>query len=405
MDYLSACCPGCASFLVEPFVRCVQCNPPLLLCLQTTSFPLLHPAWRASEELALLDSLLDCGYGNWHDVAMHVRGKTQEECEEHHTFHYSVPPLGKDLRRSPVLLSSSKAIPFTSSEDPPRPAADSPLCWELAGYMAPRSDFAEEYDQCAEWDLRDLEFSDDESDIFYQLKLAVVDIYLSRVRERQRRKRIIRKLGLINLRRFQGHLGIGAQSLLQALRPFCRLLRSLKLDKILQSFALELELRQEVKRLKQGREAGILTLRGLKLFGRLWNARLCCPTRIILSDVMHFTQDTGACQQWLQRQAALDAGQIPTGPIVPTLGRRNAPPLDLTGLPGTEKLTENEKELCRQVRLVPESYLMHRAVLEAESRKQGGLRLARARSLIKIDVNKTRRLYDFLLKQGFINQG
>lgn len=36
--------------------------------------------------------------------------------------------------------------------------------------------------------------------------------------------------------------------------------------------------------------------------------------------------------------------------------------------------------------------------------KIGYLRLADARRLIKIDVNKTRVLYDFLLEHGFVNK-
>lgn len=43
-------------------------------------------------------------------------------------------------------------------------------------------------------------------------------------------------------------------------------------------------------------------------------------------------------------------------------------------------------------------------MLIAENAKIGYLRLADARKLIKIDVNKTRQLYDFLLKGGFINK-
>jgi len=54
------------------------------------------------------------------------------------------------------------------------------------------------------------------------------------------------------------------------------------------------------------------------------------------------------------------------------------------------------------VRLVPESYLEFKNVLVNECRKQGQLRLAQARMLIKIDVNKTRKIYDFLVSEHFI---
>ena len=61
-------------------------------------------------------------------------------------------------------------------------------------------------------------------------------------------------------------------------------------------------------------------------------------------------------------------------------------------------------QLCQTVRLVPEAFLEFRAILVNECRKHCGLRLAQARTLIKIDVNKTRKLYDFLLLDGQITK-
>jgi transcriptional adapter 2-alpha len=40
----------------------------------------------------------------------------------------------------------------------------------------------------------------------------------------------------------------------------------------------------------------------------------------------------------------------------------------------------------------------------SESEKRAGLRLSEARNLATIDVNKTRRIYDFLAREGFIHK-
>lgn len=61
-------------------------------------------------------------------------------------------------------------------------------------------------------------------------------------------------------------------------------------------------------------------------------------------------------------------------------------------------------QLCSTVRLVPESYLEFRKILMEECHKLGHLRLAQARCMIKIDVNKTRKIYDFLVEEGLINK-
>lgn len=55
-------------------------------------------------------------------------------------------------------------------------------------------------------------------------------------------------------------------------------------------------------------------------------------------------------------------------------------------------------------RIVPQAYLDYKNILVAENSKVGHLRLADARRLIKIDVNKTRQIYDFLIDNGHINK-
>lgn len=82
--------------------------------------------------------------------------------------------------------------------------------------------------------------------------------------------------------------------------------------------------------------------------------------------------------------------------------KRKSTPLDILGLPGYEKLNDDEKQLCSTLRLVPTAYMDYKTILLTENTRTGYLRLADARRLIKIDVNKTRQLYDFLLKFGFI---
>lgn len=33
--------------------------------MQTSDFPVLEPGWTAQEEMALLEAVMDCGFGNW----------------------------------------------------------------------------------------------------------------------------------------------------------------------------------------------------------------------------------------------------------------------------------------------------------------------------------------------------
>ncbi|KAM4701741.1 transcriptional adapter 2-alpha isoform 3-T3 [Discoglossus pictus] len=378
--------------------------------IMTCDFPVLDPSWTAQEEMALLEAVMDCGFGNWQDVANQMRTKTKEDCEKHYMKHFINNPLFAstllNLKQAEEEKTADTAIPFQPAEDPPRPTFESLLSRDMAGYMPARADFIEEFDNYAEWDLRDIDFVEDDSDILHDLKNAVVDIYHSRLKERQRRKRIIREHGLINLRKFQileRRYPKDLQALYDTMRRFARILGPLEHDRFIESHALEFELRREIKRLQEYRSSGIKTFCSAKMYDRLKKSREEERLkRTMLSEVLHYIQDGNACQQWLKRQAAIDSGVHPITPVVSSSGRRSAPPLDLTGLPGTEKLTVKEKELCQMVRLVPGAYLEYKAALMNECNKQGSLRLAQARALIKIDVNKTRKIYDFLLREGFI---
>uniref|UniRef100_A0A8C7ZB74 Transcriptional adapter n=1 Tax=Oryzias sinensis TaxID=183150 RepID=A0A8C7ZB74_9TELE len=393
-------CRGCSSHLTEPYIKCAECGPsPFLLCLQcftrgfeykkhqsdhryeimTSDFPVLEPGWTAQEEMALLEAVMDCGFGNWQDVAYQMRTKTKEECESHYMKNFINNPLFSStllsLKKTKDSRFAEGAIPFKPCDDPPRPIFDSVLSRDMAGYMPARADFMEEFDNYAEWDLKDIDFVDDDSDILHALKLAVVDIYHSRLKERQRRKKIIRDHGLINLRKFQmleRCYPKEVQELYDAMRRFARVVGPTEHDKFIESHA--------------GHPA--LSAKVYERVGRLREEER--KKRTMLNDVLQYIQDGKACQQWLMELC--------------TTGRRSAPPLNLTGLPGTEKLNEREKELCQVVRLVPGAYLEYKQALLNECRRQGGLRLAQARALIKIDVNKTRKIYDFLIKEGYITK-
>lgn len=74
----------------------------------------------------------------------------------------------------------------------------------------------------------------------------------------------------------------------------------------------------------------------------------------------------------------------------------------ITDLPGYSKLDAGERILCSTSRLIPQAYLEYKNQLIAEQAKLGHLRLGDARRLIKIDVNKTRQIYDFLVENGHI---
>lgn len=80
------------------------------------------------------------------------------------------------------------------------------------------------------------------------------------------------------------------------------------------------------------------------------------------------------------------------------------PRMNVCNLPGFQKLDDDERELCAQIKMLPESYLKFKELLINECDKSNGIVLKIARSLVRIDVNKTRKIYNLLMAKNIIWQ-
>ena len=420
---------GCA--LITPYIHCMECDhQKVYLCLRCfargldiglhrsdhcyevvrNDFSIFESNWTASSELKLLDAVAECGEGNWGDVSARVGGKTRQQCQRHYTKYYLESPVPSlPTMPLPDVTHHPTPVALRLCEDPPRPADGSTLQMDMSGYSPARGDFTVEHDNYAEMDLRDMNFSATDTPLEKELKFSVLDIYYNVLKERHRRKKLIRDHGLINikkhyvhLRRYENTVGIHQA---EVMRVFCTLLPAEKYEAYLEGLCYEAELRSRTRKLQEHRSAGLTKHHMVRIYEVLKKRRdEETERRTFLNDVLQHSHATTMAQHWAQKQQVLD--NLCKGVPVPTSiqPRRNAPPLDIVDLPGYDRLLDSEKQLCSLVRLVPESYGDFKTILVTECRKQGYLRLAQARTMIKIDVNKTRKIFDFLLEQGFINK-
>jgi SWIRM domain len=89
--------------------------------------------------------------------------------------------------------------------------------------------------------------------------------------------------------------------------------------------------------------------------------------------------------------------------INPKQPRKPANPLNITNAADFHLLSPAEQTLCSQLRILPKSYLVIKETLFRELLRTGGtLRKRQARELIKIDVNKTARIFEFFQQQGWL---
>ncbi|XP_050409918.1 transcriptional adapter 2-alpha [Patella vulgata] len=437
-------CSGCSSVLIEPYIRCIQCSENnVQICLHCfangvefdnhesnhsyimirNDFSIFEKRWTAMEEINLLKAIEEYGYGNWKEIADQVKSKSGSECERHYNKHYiDNPTQSLPEFTEPEISFHPAPIVFKLCDDPPRPSEGSTIINDMGGYFAARGDFTIEYDNYCELDISQIDDVDDNDDddddedslweedkkLMSDLKFAAVQIYHTCLKERDRRKKIIRDYGLINMskifvtnKRYERTI----RSLVDGLRCFSTLFTPIEYDQYLETLHYERELKQEIMRLKEYRQNGITKLRNIRLFKVLNKRReVTRSKRHLLSDLLTYVQDEDNCKSWLQRQAFIETmskgGNVP----LPTAPRKAPAPLDITGYPGYDKLSQNDKEICTTIRLVPEAFMEFKKVLIKECQKLGCLKLAQARSLIKIDVNKTRKLYDHLISDGTINK-
>lgn len=426
-----SCC-ACKSTLSEPYVRCAECSD-VEICPNCFSngaeigehknnhnyiiikneFPVIYGSdWSARQELELMDVLIECGFGNWVDISRKLQNKSPEECKQHYLQNYidnqSLPGLPK-IKETEASLCGSEPVPYLYKlqdlEDPPRFANNTINYKLLAGYNAARSDFEVNFDNHAELLVSDLKFDefspgDKHYDLGRDLQAAIVNAYNHRLKERQRRRRIVRNHGLISFRRtmswLQRYESTLTRPLIERLLTFMQLVGGMEFDYIIEGLHHAGELRNYMERLFQFRQNGLRKFHSVPTFKTLAKLRMDND-----KERKQYMSNTEYC--W---QSVLPGCVLKTTPhVTPNVPQRKPPPpLIIQGLPGYEKLTAAERELCSNARVIPESYFDFKNLLITENKKCGSLRLAQARVLLKIDVNKTRKIYDFLAEEGYINK-
>ncbi|XP_076289971.1 transcriptional adapter 2A isoform X1 [Lasioglossum baleicum] len=424
-------CRVCKSALMEPYIRCAVCSNTDLCpsCFSSgceindhrndhdyiiikNEFPLIQGSgWTAKQELEFLDVLQECGFGNWGDISKRMQGKSAEECRNHYLQHYidnqSIPGLPK-IKETKTSLFGCDPIPYLYKlqdlEEPPRFTPNTLNCKLLAGYNPARSDFEVNFDNHAELIISELDYDEfdlsDNYELGKALQIAMVQAYNNRLKERTRRRRIIRNHGLIAFRRtiswIQRYECTITRTIAERLLIFMQLMGGLEFDFIMEGLHRVGELKNYLHKLCEFRSNGLTHFHSVVLFQKLSKLR---------------QENDRERKQYLNNPEYSWKSILPGCNVTATSStpntisqRKTAPPLAIKGLPGYEKLTPAEKELCSVTRIVPANYLDFKQLLIGENKKNGYLRLAQARVLLKIDVNKTRKIYDFLTEQGYINK-
>lgn len=426
------------------------------------TFPIFTEDWDADEELLLIEAARKYGLGNWQAIADYVGTKDRSECEQHYLDVYVSSPdwpmprmdvkfdeLSESecrerkrhrLQQSRGMLPRAKAVVANAN----KPVTSGPAYHEIQGYMPRRFEFETEYENDAEQYVKDMVFNDDDTQEEIDLKLMVLDIYNSRLDRRAERKRLIFERGWLDFKKMQAaerRRSKEEREVYNRTRVFCRLQTASDYEMLVQGLVREQQLRDRISILQEWRKAGLTSLRQGEQYEKDKQSRLAqLKTLIQLSNDRMGAAAVTQRNTYRAQMAALSA--TPSGANIfresgrsstPTQSngshvnasssataaaaagatsaantaaaagaRRPANPLDISEADGVHLLTEEEQTLCSTLRILPRPYMVIKDTILKEYARQGYLKRRQARGLIKIDVNKTSRIYDFFIESGWI---
>lgn len=174
------------------------------------SFPIIDESWKAYEELALLEAIELYGIGSWTDIANAVETRSAEECCERYLRVYVDNFFGRStwnaIDKNLYTVHDHTCTfnqPLSPSLSLPEKHKIVDICKEQQirlGYMPKRDDFEREYDNDAELLVSKLAVNaNDDTDLDQELKIAHINMYTDKLRERFRRKRIVLEYNLVKL--------------------------------------------------------------------------------------------------------------------------------------------------------------------------------------------------------------
>uniref|UniRef100_A0A336KRL1 Transcriptional adapter n=1 Tax=Culicoides sonorensis TaxID=179676 RepID=A0A336KRL1_CULSO len=227
--------------------------------------------WSAKEELHLLDAIEQYGYGNWQDISKHIETKSPEDAKEEYISKFLHGTIGRhtwgpEFENRPILKDHTHPTDTTQIsrvQTDKMPVLDIlPEEAQQLGYLPNREDFEIEYDSPAEKIVSNLLITPDDDDVDLLVKLAQIHMYTRRLKERARRKKLVRDYQLA-AQFFRGNIRRGnrqtkdQKEFRDRFRVFAQFYTSPQYDRLLYSLEGERTLRTRLQELNRYRSSGL----------------------------------------------------------------------------------------------------------------------------------------------------
>ncbi|KAL3874367.1 hypothetical protein ACJMK2_037393 [Sinanodonta woodiana] len=384
----------------------------------------IHNPWSLAEETMLLDAVEQYGFGNWEDVSNHVESRTPEECEEHYVTFYIKGNIGRvSFTSGSFGHVSDHTCPDGGPLSPSITTPINPLELSIQeqhelGYMPFRDDFEREYDNEAETLVSSLAIDYDDEDIDIAFKLTQIEKYRSRLKERERRKKIAREYGLITA---AAQAAVAAAStpgktpksifnkkklskedreFQEKLKPFAHFLPSAEFEPYFESLQKEKELKARIKELMKFRKKGITSLSEIEDFeDEKLKRDKKKENRKKLGSLAQMKRNSMASKKAAEEEKLdilIDDGDLKDedGSVPSTQ--------DMVSLPGYEMLSERERRLCSSIGMSPANYItIKTCIIKDYLQRRQGLPV-KIRYPSGMDKTHRRKIMSFLTDNGWI---
>lgn len=295
------------------------------------SFKFQESNWTITEELLFVDGCENSGIGNWLDISRNIKTKTPLEVEKHFYNVYSNTEFDDGMCE--LFDTKQKSNPANHI---------------ISGYMPKRKSFEIEYENDIENKIKDIFFSETDTQYDVDLKKAVFDCYQTIIEKRKARFSFAEKWDLFESNEIQNlekSLTRREKEFVSLIKPCSRFLTKKDFMKLVEGFLKEEKLKKEIRKLQE------------------------------IQKLKHEAQK----RKCLEKK-----------------------PLSISLSKNYDLLSKEEKEFCSLTRIYPDLYFKYKNIIITESELNNGLRKKDARKLLKIDVNKTSKLYDFFISAGWI---
>ncbi|KAI3973887.1 hypothetical protein MKX01_030463 [Papaver californicum] len=315
----------------------------------------------------------------------------------------------------PVKLEDSHMDRSIGGKKPIPSREEGPSMTELSGYNAKRHEFEPEYDNDAEQSLAEMEFKDTDTEAECELKLRVLRIYLNRLDERKRRKDFILERNLLNPDPLEKDLSPEEREIYQRYKVYMRFHSKEEHEELIRTVIEEHGMKKRIQELQEARAAGCRTSAEADRYREQKRKREAEESAFKGKE----SSQLGASGKFLQRvnrpksepdgssprcglkgSAGFESGGKGLS-TTPALGFASClDDWDVTGLPGSDLLSDAEQRLCRESKLLPSHYLKMLEVMSKEVFSGNITKTADAYRLFKVDPSKIDRVYDMLVKKG-----